>query len=563
MTKRLLSREEIDNLLSDIKINRSLPKTTALSIVNRIKENLREQLQGQMIYPAALPELKTEIMNYYHSSIVQPGESVGILTAQSIGERQTQMTLNTFHSAGLAIATVITGVPRFGELLNATRDPKMVSCQIYLKEHDDDLQQLRKYIGSSLREFTLKILTTDIIKHPTPITEPWFRTYLEFYNKYDIDDLMDHTHYAHVQFKLNMTHIFEYCLSIIDIVDAIVNEYNDIICIPSPIDKAQIDIFVDITNITLSEADLFIEEKNRAMIYVNNVVIPLLEDLSVAGISGIKNFYYKKYHEHGKSGWMIETQGSNFTELLTHPKIKTNILVSNNMWDIYNSLGIEAAREFLIDEFKNVVSSDGTYINMCHIMLLVDLMTFSGNISSISRYGVKRDQAGPLAKASFEESLDNFLKAGVFGDVETTKGISASIMLGKRSNIGTGLCDLVYDLNTLKSAPDIVGDVTENLFTDNLELPTVVREENPTEDDSEDDIISQSSFADLSDEEQSDHESLDDDDDEQLPDDQKSEIDEVKSSISDDDDSDCSNESDDLIFNDDEMDSFMNGQFED
>jgi hypothetical protein len=114
------------------------------------------------------------------------------------------------------------------------------------------------------------------------------------------------------------------------------------------------------------------------------------------------------------------------------------------MWDIYESLGIEAARQFLIDEFMNVVSSDGTYINICHVMLLVDLMTFSGSISSISRYGIKRDQAGPLAKASFEESLDNFLKAGVFGDVESTKGVSASIMCGKRSKIGSGLCDLLY-----------------------------------------------------------------------------------------------------------------------
>ena len=146
----------------------------------------------------------------------------------------------------------------------------------------------------------------------------------------------------------------------------------------------------------------------------------------MCGIPGVKNFFYNKYTPIGsvKQHWMVETQGSNFIKLLAHKKIKTDILVSNNMWDIYQTLGIEAAREFLIDEFMNVVSSDGTYINKRHVMLLVDMMTFSGSITSISRYGVKRDQAGPLAKASFEESLDNFLKAGVFGDIESTRGIS-------------------------------------------------------------------------------------------------------------------------------------------
>ena len=114
--------------------------------------------------------------------------------------------------------------------------------------------------------------------------------------------------------------------------------------------------------------------------------------------------FYNKYTPIGsvKQHWMVETQGSNFIKLLAHKKIKTDILVSNNMWDIYQTLGIEAAREFLIDEFMNVVSSDGTYINKRHVMLLVDMMTFFWINHINIRYGVKRDQAGPLAKASLK-----------------------------------------------------------------------------------------------------------------------------------------------------------------
>ena len=173
--------------------------------------------------------------------------------------------------------------------------------------------------------------------------------------------------------------------------------------------------------------------------------MPLLLEYTVAGIEGIKDFFYSKFMKDGKTHWFIETQGSNFLKLMAHPKIITSDLISNNMWDIYTNLGIEAAREFLIQEFKNVVSSDGTYINERHVMLLVDIMTATGTISSISRYGIKREKSGPLAKASFEESLENFLKAGVFGDTEPAKGVSASIMCGKRSSIGTGLCSLIFD----------------------------------------------------------------------------------------------------------------------
>ena len=119
----------------------------------------------------------------------------------------------------------------------------------------------------------------------------------------------------------------------------------------------------------------------------------------------------------------------------------------NDMWEIYNVLGIEAAREFLIDEFMNVVSSDGTFINERHVSLLVDIMTFAGTIHSISRYGMKKANVGVLSKASFEESLDNFLKCAIQGEIETTNGVSASIMCGKRANLGSGISKIIPDIS--------------------------------------------------------------------------------------------------------------------
>ena len=120
------------------------------------------------------------------------------------------------------------------------------------------------------------------------------------------------------------------------------------------------------------------------------------------------------------------------------------------MWEIYNIFGIEATRQFLIEEFMDVVSSDGTFVNTSHVELLVDMMVYTGSIISISRYGQKKVGSGPLSKASFEESLENFLKAGLNGEKETTDGVSASIILGKLPKAGTGVFDLKVDVQQLK-----------------------------------------------------------------------------------------------------------------
>ena len=131
--------------------------------------------------------------------------------------------------------------------------------------------------------------------------------------------------------------------------------------------------------------------------------------------------------------------------------------MSNNIWDIYNVLGVEAARQFIIDEFMTLMEG----INACHIQLLADKMTHRGTISSISRYTMRTEESGPFSKASFEETRDNFLRAGFYGQQEETKGVSSSIICGKRSKIGTGLCDLIIDVKTLPNQVKVLKDVEE------------------------------------------------------------------------------------------------------
>ena len=153
---RKLTNSEKNNILSVIIGNHSIPPETKHSVETIIKSNLLKQLDNIYITNEnIIHKLKDNIEYYYNTSQIQPGESVGIITGESIGERQTQMTLNTFHSAGLAISTVLTGVPRFSELLNATKDPKSVLCNIYMKDNGLSIDEIRKKISNQIRNICL------------------------------------------------------------------------------------------------------------------------------------------------------------------------------------------------------------------------------------------------------------------------------------------------------------------------------------------------------------------------------------------------------------------------
>jgi DNA-directed RNA polymerase beta' subunit len=245
-----------------------------------------------------------------------------------------------------------------------------------------------------------------------------------------------------ISVKLNRKIMFKYRINIYDIAKIIEDTYDDLSCVFSSEDEGILDIFIDVSNINFpKEKLLFINFDNAHEIYIEEVVYPILEKLVIFGIPGISNIYYTNENDE----WFVETDGTNFIKLLGHPIVDMTRLQSNNVWDIYENLGIEAAREYLIEEFISIM----TGINPCHARLLVDKMTFAGTIASISRYTLRKDECGPFAKSSFEESVENFVKASINCDVEKTRGLSASIICGKRAEIGTGFFDLKMDIKSL------------------------------------------------------------------------------------------------------------------
>lgn len=421
INRKLTNYETID-ILSVIKGNMGIANKTRISSENIIKKNLLKQLENIVIKNEdIIPIIKNNIKKEYINSQVQPGESVGIITGESIGERQTQMTLNTFHSAGLAISTVLTGVPRFSELLNASKDPRSNTCSIYINNKHNTINNLRDTISNQIRYISFK----DIIKSYTIFTEleeeDWYNEYSILYD----NKFMEYN--IGIKFELNNDYMYLNYIDILLVVEKI-REYVDCVIY----NNNNLHIFVDRNS---DYEDLY---------YLYEILVPELENIHISGLKGINDFFYDKTIDNN---WYIISNGSNLKELLMLDIVDKYNTVSNNMWEIYELFGIEATRQFLIDEFMSVVSSDGTYINERHVKVLVDVMTQHGIITSISRYGMKKDNSGPLAKASFEQSLDNFIKASFFCEEENLNSVSSNILCGKKANIGTGLCELIQDFS--------------------------------------------------------------------------------------------------------------------
>lgn len=459
--KRYLTPEEIKSILSFIKPQKGIPADTALSIVNANKQLLEEQLKKQKIYPQMIPNLQKMIEEQYIKTKIQAGESVGVISAQSIGEKQTQTTLNTFHKAGSAEKTVTTGVPRVEELLNATKDPKETNCIVYMNNEHNSIAELRKTINYQVVELTFEKISKSYQICINKKHEKW-------YDAFKIIHGDSYTKYTDcISINVDMDILYEYKLDMQIISKTISDLYSDMVCVFSPDNIGQLDIFVDTSNIDLPENRvLFIDSSNASEIYLEEVVQPILYNITICGIPGIKNIFFSDDQNS------FETDGSNFEKLLGLPFVDPNKTVSNNVWDIYYTLGIEAAREFLIEEFMSIM----TGINRCHIQILCDKMTYGGSIASISRYTMRNEEGGPMGKASFEESMDNFLKAGLYGQKEETRGVSASIICGKVAQIGTGLCELKIDVDKLPNSTSVLEKTVKE--KDKISKPIIPKDTN-------------------------------------------------------------------------------------
>jgi DNA-directed RNA polymerase beta' subunit len=223
-----------------------------------------------------------------------------------------------------------------------------------------------------------------------------------------------------LRLRFDPMRMYHYRIGLDDVARFLESRFDDIICVFSPQHMNQMDIFVDTSLLSPPEPPTeLIDTTNYEAYFLEKVLLQKIGEMVLCGISGVKDYVVQKVGDK----FSIITQGNNFQEIMGLDWIDPSTVYSNNMWDIYRVLGIEAVRAFLEEELKRVISSDGTFIHPCHMTLLIDFMTYQGMIISVSRYGMKKEQSSPLAKASFEECLDHFLTAGFMGDEENIVGV--------------------------------------------------------------------------------------------------------------------------------------------
>jgi len=221
--------------------------------------------------------------------------------------------------------------------------------------------------------------------------------------------------------------------------------------VASPDNIGIVDIYIDFSQIKLKkkeEEDTEHLEPFKEGICLRNIILPCVMDILVSGIQGIEQIFIRE----DKGEWIIDTQGSNLMAVFTNDLLDETRCQCSDIWEIRKLLGIEATRQFIINEFYKVLSVSGASVGRRHIELLADSMTFQGKINSVNRYGIDRNETGPLAKASFEESVSNFFIAAVNNEKDEM-GVSSSIMAGKMAEFGTGYFDLVLDTTSKQTFP--------------------------------------------------------------------------------------------------------------
>ena len=393
---------------------------------------------------------------------VQPGEQVGIIAAQSIGEPSTQMTLNTFHLAGVASKSNVTrGVPRLKELLKVTQNPKAISLTIPLKKEYSNSKAKAREVAQELELTLLRDMTvkTAIYYDPkdsaTVLKED--RELLAFYKMFELSEQVEENWSKYIlRLEFNRQNMFDKNITMDDILFVLRKRFEDEIqLVYSDFNSQKL-----VMRIRMSEESLGLEETKTgpssldALSAYKKFQNKLLNSVIIRGVPGIKAVTFRKgserltYNEadgkyETKEEYILDTDGSNFLEVMNHPAVDATRVTSTHVHDIYGQLGIEATRHTLYTEITTLFEEG--QINYRHLGLLVDVMTRAGRLMSVDRYGINKLDIGPLAKASFEETERILLKAAVFGEIDPVTGVSANIMTGQPIRGGTAFSDILLD----------------------------------------------------------------------------------------------------------------------
>ena len=442
--------------------NPKLPCTRMMAAVIRHYFSPKKLVVQHRFNRPAFDFLVDHFVQRYRECLVNPSEMVGVVAAQSIGEPSTQLTLNTFHSAGIASASkIVRGVPRIKELLSVSKNIKAPSLVVHLRAPYSDSYALAQKALNSVEQTHIKdlVVSSHIYMEPVPgqsdleedsaLLKEWARFARE---EFSCNGQEEQASPWVMRFELDRGKLLEKGLSVYDIHTRLLEYYEDKIdCVFGDDNNERIIFRVQLTDKSIT--DIITELKALEYNIMEKIVVSGVDKIKKASIVKRKFQYlsdeepFKKVEDVERH--ILETDGTNLVDVLGHRYVDSRRTFSNDIMEIYEVLGVEAAREALYKEINEILN-ENTSVNHRHIALLVDTMTCKGYLLSIDRHGINRSDIGPLAKCSFEETSDILIKAGIFGELDKITGVSANIILGQVAKCGTGDSQISMDYEALE-----------------------------------------------------------------------------------------------------------------
>tara|TARA_B100000315_G_scaffold254772_1_gene296538 strand:+ start:2641 stop:3789 length:1149 start_codon:yes stop_codon:yes gene_type:complete len=365
---------------------------------DKLPKKILEDIQDYMdkkggINQAKLKKVLDNTVVEYENARIHPGEAVGVISAESIGEPGTQMTLNTFHFAGVAEMNVTLGLPRIIEILDGRKKLQTPAMEIYLKTPYSK--------GKDIKEFALSLKETKLSD-----------VALEF-----SISLVE----SEIEVKLDKEKMKILGLTNSHLINSV---------------SKQIKGF----NVKDKKDSILLRSRSKEESL--NEVYKAKEKIKDIHIKGVKTISQVLPVKRGDE-YIIMTAGSNLSEVLQLEGVDAYRTTTNNIFEIWEVLGIEAARQAIINEVFKVIQNQGFNIDIRHIMLVADTIGVSGNIRGITRYGVVSEKASALARASFETPIKHIINAALVGEVDELNSVVENVMLNQPVPIGTGVPDLV------------------------------------------------------------------------------------------------------------------------
>ena len=402
-------------------------------------------------------------------------------------------TLNTFHFAGVSSKSNVTrGVPRIEEILSLSSEPKNPSLTIYMKPEDQTEREKAQSIMYMLENTNMKeiVKSMEICFDPDDLNtlinddEQTMLQYYEFEHMLDecleksIEENTNEKSKWILRMEMDSEMMLEKNITMDDINFTLKNSYGDeISCVFSDYNADKLVFRIRMNNVInkstkggaaaggvkkpkvnpLDQSDQIYLLKNFQDQILNNIVIRGIKHIDKVILRKIKDNLTEVSGSYKKQDiWVLDTIGSNMMDVLALDYIDQKRTFSNDIVETYNVFGIEAARQTIYNEIAEVIEFDGTYINYHHLAMLCDRMTFTNKMISIFRHGINNDNIGPIAKASFEETPEMFLKAARHAELDIMRGVSANVMCGQEGLYGTNSFQVVLDLEEMRKLEDTI-----------------------------------------------------------------------------------------------------------